>query len=1161
MKKLSFKAFISFMLVFVLAFSVIYMPGMSFGTMAADCSDGHSFTATNTSEAYLKSEATCKGSGQQAVYYYSCATCGISSKGISNKTFKSGAVPSHSWGAWVNVAATCTKGSYQKRTCNNCGENYIKNVQDDALEHIIEIRNTGAGTHLTLCKRSGCGYSEKADCSSKTLVCGVVPVCDVCETAFGTATDHDLTVITVTKNPTCTEDGEKVSKCSRCDYSKTETLSATGHDYKLASVVKEATCDKDGTEKHKCSACGDEIEKTIPAFGHSFEKTVVPPTCKENGYDKHVCSVCKYSYKDNENTNLAHDFVETRKEATCEADGLVTYKCRTCDETKDDLVLPKLGHDMSGFVVTKKPTCTDAGVETDKCSRCSLTTTKSVPATGHTLEDKVTAPTCTAEGYTVSKCKDCSYSETGKKVAALGHNWITTGKVEATCTLEGFDDNKCQRCGITERKKTEPLGHTFNYVSDGNATCTTDGTKSATCIRCPEKSTVADVGSKLPHKYTKYYSNDNADCTKNATEYAICDLGCGSKDVREVANTALGHDLKTLEGKAATCTSTGLTEGKKCDRCKEIVVPQELIPVKPHNYEIEVVTQPTCSTAGSANYKCKDCSHAYTGEVAATGNHKWDNGTVTSPVSCEEDGEKTYKCGTCNETKTEKLNRLGHSYATEFTVDLQATCYREGEKSKHCTREGCQAKIETTSIPVTDHDLGEYESNGDATCENDGTKSRKCKVCTYKTSPIQDAGTKLGHSFTNYVSDGNTTCLVDGTKTAHCDNGCGMKNTEVEKATGHEVVIDEAKEATCTEEGLTEGKHCKKCSFVIVAQEIIDAKNHNEAIKPEKEPTCTKTGLTQGIYCITCEEDIIPQETIPKLGHDYEKTVTKATTSADGKIDYKCNRCGYEKTGKIYKVTSIKLASTTYYYNGETQAPEKAVVKDSDGKTLTAGTDYEIDYSASTISAKVGKYKVKIVLKGNYEGSKTLSFKIVPGKISKVKTEKTTTSIKLKWSKSEGATGYRVYRYDTSKKKWVTVKKSTTDRSYTIKNLTSGKTYLFSVKPYYKKGDTVIWGQSKRWETATLPQTPNVTLKSNAAKAVTVSWDKVSGATGYVVYYSTEKNGTYKKVKSTTGTSVTVNNLTAGKGVYFKVRAYRKTSNGNVYSASSAAKRIVPRAF
>ena len=1151
MKKLSFKRVISLMLALVLTLSVALMPGMNLSASAA-CAGGCSFTAQKIGAKYLKSESTC---GKQAVYYYSCDICGTSSQGTgAEKTFKYGTAPSHNWGPVQNVPATCTEPAMTVQTCTRCGEKYAKKGTGTGTGHTEKYVSNGDGTHTKICTKVNCTLHEVSDCSSAVTICGQVPLCDYCNTLYGKTEGHDLAVAEIKKQPTCTEKGEALKKCSRCTYTVTEEIDELGHDILILSVIKNATCLEDGKESVKCqrSGCTYAEERVVPAPGHAYKKTNFPVSCAADGYDLYQCQNCDHEYKDNWVTDRQHNYIENKTEATCSAAGVITYTCGTCGTSKESVTIPALGHDMEGATVTKEPTCAEEGLMTDKCKRCSRTVTETIPALGHDLDIVVIPATCTEGGFTRKTCKKCSFVTEDNNIAPLGHDKKISNAIQPTCVYEGWQVFNCSRCGIEDREKIAPLGHEYNYTSDGNATCTQDGTRTGKCIRCPQKITDTDPGSALGHSYTLYISNNNQTCTANATEWAACDHGCGLKDIREIENSALGHEIEVIEGKEATCTQTGLTDGETCKRCNVTVTKQEVIPVKAHDLLEEIVTPPTCATAGTANYKCKDCSYTKTDAVPATGNHNYDDGTETIKADCFNDGEMVYKCRDCGFTKTEKVNRYEHIYSAEFTVDMQATCYREGEQSRHCMREGCIAKIDTEKLPMIDHDLGDYESNDDATCENNGTKSKKCKVCTYKTSPIEVPGTALGHKYSAYVSDGNTTCTEDGTQTAYCDNGCGMRNTIIEESTGHVEMINAGKEPTCTEPGFTEGKTCSKCGETLVAQEILDALKHNEAIKAAKDPTCTKEGLTKGYYCIVCKEDIVPQTAIEKLGHDYTKKYTKATTSKDGKIDYKCNRCGKETTKKVAKIESIKLSQTTFYYNGEAQTPEKAVIKDADGNSLKLGTDYDFDYSSGNFSAKVGTYKIKIVFKGKYSGSKTLSFKIVPAVVTGIKAKADTTSVKLTWAKSGGATGYRVYRYDTSSKKWVTVKSSTKETSYTIKNLKAGTAYTFAVKPYYKSGDTVIWSQYTQFETATAPATPKVTYK-NGAKSVTLSWDKVSGVTGYVVYYSTEKNGTYKKLAATKSTTYTVNNLTAGKSYYFKVRAYKKTANGNVYSSYSTA--------
>ncbi|MGN0523063.1 MAG: hypothetical protein ACI4IG_02195 [Eubacterium sp.] len=108
--------------------------------------------------------------------------------------------------------------------------------------------------------------------------------------------------------------------------------------------------------------------------------------------------------------------------------------------------------------------------------------------------------------------------------------------------------------------------------------------------------------------------------------------------------------------------------------------------------------------------------------------------------------------------------------------------------------------------------------------------------------------------------------------------------------------------------------------------------------------------------------------------HSYTATTKKATTSADGSITKVCKYCGKKTVTTIKKVSTVKLSATKYKYNNKVKTPA-VIVKDSSGKTLVKNTDYTVTYSSGR--RKVGTYNVKVTFKGNYSGTKTLSFKIV----------------------------------------------------------------------------------------------------------------------------------------------------------------------------------------
>ena len=167
---------------------------------------------------------------------------------------------------------------------------------------------------------------------------------------------------------------------------------------------------------------------------------------------------------------------------------------------------------------------------------------------------------------------------------------------------------------------------------------------------------------------------------------------------------------------------------------------------------------------------------------------------------------------------------------------------------------------------------------------DDGHHGHKCNNCN-----AIDEGTKAPHSWDNVEVTTQPKCEETGVKTFTC-NTCNATKTEPVPAKGHTEVIDAAVEATCTEPGKTEGKHCSVCNTVLVAQKVVRAKGHTEVIDAAVEATCTKTGLTEGKHCSVCNAVLVAQQPVPVKAHDWG-TQWISNDSDEDHHWHKCKNC------------------------------------------------------------------------------------------------------------------------------------------------------------------------------------------------------------------------------------------------------------------------------
>lgn len=157
----------------------------------------------------------------------------------------------------------------------------------------------------------------------------------------------------------------------------------------------------------------------------------------------------------------------------------------------------------------------------------------------------------------------------------------------------------------------------------------------------------------------------------------------------------------------------------------------------------------------------------------------------------------------------------------------------------------------------------------------------------------------------------------------------------------------------------------------------------------------------------------------------------------------------------------------------------------------------------------------------------------------------TAGSATLKWEAIRNAQGYYIYQWVNNK--WKVVGKVKTN-ACTIEGLTASNTYKFAVRHYYVKNGKTTLGSSYGQVTAKTADMSNIRsfIAGASQGKTTLSWDRVEGATGYRLYVR-KGNGDWQRVATLGDTKYTMNEWPTFEKWYFKVRAYSKTTKGNVW--------------
>ena len=189
--------------------------------------------------------------------------------------------------------------------------------------------------------------------------------------------------------------------------------------------------------------------------------------------------------------------------------------------------------------------------------------------------------------------------------------------------------------------------------------------------------------------------------------------------------------VEILSSVEATCTSTGLTEGKKCADCGEILLAQTVISVKAHTEVTIPAVEATCTKTGLTEGKyCSVCEKTIKVQSVVPVIPHTEETLEGKDATCTEagltEGKKCSVCGTVLVEQTE----IPAGHKEETVKGYDATCTEKGlTDGKQCSV--CKViTVAQEEIPATNHawgDNGECSNCGEA-CEHNYIDD-KCTIC------------------------------------------------------------------------------------------------------------------------------------------------------------------------------------------------------------------------------------------------------------------------------------------------------------------------------------------------------------------------------------------------------------------------------------------------
>ena len=535
----------------------------------------------------------------------------------------------------------------------------------------------------------------------------------------------------------------------------------------------------------------------------------------------------------------------------------------------------------------------------------------------------------------------------------------------------------------------------------------------------------------ISHKWDAGVVTKEPTYTSTGTKKYTC-TNCGETKTETIAKLVCTNHAwdSGVVTKAPTYTSTG-TKKYTCTNCGETKTETiAKLVCTSHVWDSgKVVTAPTYKTEGTKKYTCKNCGTTKTETIAklVCTSHAWNSGVVIKEPTYTVTGEKKYTCTNCGETKTETIAKLvctKHAWDAGV-VTKEPTYTSTGTKKYTCTNCG-ETKTETIAKPVcTSHVWDAGVVTKEPTYTSTGTKKYTCTNCgETKTETIA----KL--VCTSHVWDGGVvtkkpTYTSAGTKEYTCVNCGTTKTSSIAMLKLSKVTVKTAVSSTGIKISWTSEKNAS--GYYIYRK---SGKGQYALLKKVTRANTlafNDTKVTSGvIYTYKVQAY---KGTVVGAGTEASRcfvgTAKAKTANESTGIKLSWNKVGGARSYKIYKrigtgkYTCIKTASSTTFTYLD--------------KAVKAGTIYTY-----AVKPYIGRTA------GTYVASKYVCLRPVTAKVSAAR-----NGVTVRWTKTAGATSYRVYR-KTAGGKYALVKKigGANALSWTDTNTAKGKTYYYYVRAF-----------------------------------------------------------------------------------------------------------------